>query len=100
MRRKGQSGEGETGTIFGLLILVLIVWWGYNTFIKQDTWMAFYETPSSQLPGTREFDSKNDCLNWIRDQQLSPGDRYNFECGSNCRPSDGIGVYRCEETFD
>lgn len=100
MVRSSESGENIVGSIIGIIVLALIAWWGYNTFLKPDTWMAFYETPTSQLPGTRDFDSKNDCLNWIHDQQMYPGDRYNFECGSNCYPSETLGIYRCEETFD
>lgn len=100
MLLKGQSGESAVGGIIGIIVLVLVVWWGYNTFFKTDTWMAIYEVSTSQMAGTRDFDSKNDCLNWIHDQQMFPGARYNFECGSNCKYSGEYAAYRCKETFD
>ncbi len=100
MKRTGESGESLIGSIIGLVIIAVLVWWGYNTFFKPDTYMAFYETPISEMPQTRNFDSKDECLNWIHDQQAFPGDRTNFECGSNCKPSNSVFYYQCEETFD
>lgn len=35
MNIEEQSGESIVGSIIGLLIIILITWWGYNTFSSQ-----------------------------------------------------------------
>lgn len=95
-------GSGGAGLV-GLIIVGLLLWWGYNSFLKSDTWQGMYEVPTSNKIGVVKFDSKDDCSNWLEIMQSNPTPRsaYNFECGSNCKPpGTDIGLYRCEETFD
>ncbi len=92
------SGSG----IVGLIIVGLIIWWGYNTFFKNDTWQGMYETNSQVAIGIGgKFGSKEECLRWLNSQKLYPGDRFSFECGKNCKAPETIyGAYRCKETVD
>ena len=93
-----EKGEGIIAIIVVVAVLIAAVY-GIYKILTPDRWTAFYETSSWELTGTREFESKNECLNWIHDQQLEPLGRYNFECGSNCR-TDSLSTYICDETID
>ena len=96
------TGTGGAGLV-GLVIIGLLLWWGYNSFLKSDTWQAMYETSSQTAVGVGpKFDNKEECLGWINhEKRFGSGDKFGLECGSNCKPpATEIGPWRCDETVD
>lgn len=89
------SGTGAGG-IVGLIIVGVIIWFGYQ-FLKPDKWQIIYSNASDSY-ATGEYSSSEACL-----EDLHSGNYANGECGSNCKPRETTNVgtlYTCEETLD
>lgn len=88
--------------LVGLVALAVLAVWGYNAFLKPDSWQGMYEVPDGTSIGVVKFESKEECQNWLEEPYYyAPSDAYNFECGSNCKPpTSSLGLYVCEETLD
>lgn len=101
-RQERHHSSGSGGGIIGLIIVGLLCWWGYNHFLKPDEWIGMYETTVQTAVGVGPtFGSKEACVTWINEQRQNPGQRFNFECGSNCKaPQTETGPWRCDETAD
>lgn len=101
MGAKHENNSSVLGGIIGLVIVGLLGWWVYNTWLKPDYWQGVYETTVSNSVYATEKMSKEECMDWLVEARANPGERYNFECGSNCKPpTTELGVYVCESTFD
>lgn len=92
--------SNTTGGLIGLVLLVLIGWWAYNTWFKPDYWQGTYELPNDNIVhATGRFDTMEECSEWLASYR--PSGSYSRECGKNCKPPEtAIGVYVCEETFN
>ncbi len=86
----------------GILILLIFLVW---TVLKPNKWSGFFYPDRGDLshwvqsPGT--FKSLDECRNWARNKGAELNiDRteYDYECGLNCKPEDGLNV--CEKTLD
>jgi hypothetical protein len=90
------------GGVVGLIILVLIGWWMYDTHLKPSVWTAVYESPYAVRVQTGgEFKDKDSCLRWIYSARLKNDGNYSYECGKDCRPPESpYGLYVCSETVD
>lgn len=92
--------SGNLGGLVWIVVVVVVGWWGYNTFIKPDSWQGMYEVSTSSAIGVVKFSNKAECQQWLEQPYSVPGNAYNFECGSNCKPPQSAnGLYRCKETF-
>ena len=67
---------------------------------SQDEWTGFFYPDGNFFRERKEgpFSTKDECLRWARSQAKSLSDDY--ECGSNCKSSNGEGPMICEETVD
>lgn len=95
------SGRPDSASaVVGLVIIVALGWWGYNTWFKPSTWQGLYELPTDNIiHATQPFDSREQCEGWLNSRFTA--NAYNKECGSGCKPpSTAIGSYVCEETFN
>jgi len=86
-----------------LIIVIGVIYFGYNIFFDKDTYKGFYY-PNGCLVCEKDYiispnlNSAEDCVKWtegIKSQSENPNDIW--ECGKNCKPK--IGFYVCEETF-
>jgi hypothetical protein len=89
----------NSGGVIGLIILAILGWWVYSSFIKSE-WLGIYESGTSNQIYTQKFSSKEECADWLADKQVYPGSYTNYECGMNCEPpKTTYGLYICKETF-
>jgi len=93
--------RGDSWVVSVVAIAVLV---GVVLLIQHLTqptrWTAFWSHPALSTAQTMDFDSKEACLEWIRDPYNRYG-RYEIECGSNCRLDNiPLDLYRCDETLD
>lgn len=93
------------GGIIGLVLLVLIGWWVYSTWLKPVTWTGFfYYDPENPYPESSwiqgGFASYDECAAWIDSKIPQDFDgSYDYECGSNCKPPQtDLGLYTCKES--
>ena len=100
MRNTYQKGNSTVLSIIGVILLIGVIALVAGTVFKSKEWIGLYNTPDAAMPRMIGFRDKEECLDWLYDQQLNPGERTNFECGLNCKLGDSVGVLRCEETAD
>ncbi len=72
---------------------------------KSDAWIGFYTSYNDNgIYKTDQFKTRDECERWLRNRQSeseeNPGPYTDFECGKNCKLSDGEKIYVCKETFD
>lgn len=92
------NGSGASAFI-GLLILGLIVWWVFSTFIHKE-WIGIYMSRTTNDIYTMAFESREQCADWLEERRLNPGVYENYECGANCQPpTTPLGLYKCAESF-
>ena len=91
--------------IITLIIIVGLIYFGYNLFFKE-SWQGFYY-PNGCLVCEDSyifspiFSSKEECLDWadkLLMKRNNPNDLY--ECGKNCKWKEEFNGYLCEETID
>lgn len=105
-RRDEYSSHNASGGlgIGGTILLIGLCWWGYNNWVKSDTWTAYiYKNSSYSQSSTATFKdlgSLDECLDQVDAYRLIGGDYYEHECGKNCKPSkDFASIDVCEETY-
>jgi len=85
--------------IIGVVVVVTIGSWAYNSFIKQE-WIGLYESRTTNAIFTESFSSREECESWVYHKRAHPGAYTNYECGKNCEPpATELGLYKCQETF-
>jgi len=89
----------ETASLVGV---ALVVYLGYVTFMRNDTYTAMYEIPAEQaVLSAGQFESRELCLEALAETRRNTPDAYSLECGKNCTPPKSeYGLYRCDGTVD
>lgn len=86
--------------LVGLVIIGALIWWGYNTWFKQDTWSLIYINNLGAAVNSGDYSSREECRAGLEAARNNPGVS-RPECGSNCKPPEDLnGVYRCDESFE
>ena len=96
--------KNKEDIIFITIFLVLVIW-GFNSFLNKDIYVGFYYPDANNLindiQSENTFDSLDACRDWV-DEQVSiynqSNTNYDYECGKNCDISGGK-PYLCEETL-
>lgn len=99
--------EKDKSIIF-LAILLIVIIWGVNSFLKKDTYIGFYYPDASNLfndiQSKSQFNSLEACRDWVNEQKSiynTSGANYDdYECGKNCDLQNGQKPYICEETLE
>ena len=99
------NSTSTAGGVIGLIILILVGWWAYNTWFKSVEYKAFFYPELSNLDFFYEknVESAEECRDWVNAQAFSDIDgSWDYECGTNCElQNDFTGrYYICEETFE
>lgn len=91
-------------TVAILIVVIAIIYFGYNFIFKKDTYKGFYY-PDGCLVCEDKYifspvlNSVEDCIKWaegLKSNSNNLNDKW--ECGKNCKLKNGFNV--CEETFD
>jgi len=96
----------SSGSWWLIIVIIIIGFLIYKYFPRPEIWTAHYQrTTDNRVYSSQEFKTSQECADWMASQrkaeQLNPTGRYNFECGSNCKPSKTFdGMFVCDKTFD
>lgn len=85
-----------------LIIVIAVIYFGYNLLFKKDTYRGFYYPDGCLVCDnyivSPDLNSAEDCVKWaegIKSQSGNPKDLW--ECGKNCKWKEGFSI--CETTF-
>jgi hypothetical protein len=88
-------------SIGGIVIAVIGIYYLCTHVLWPPVYTAIWESPTTIQAQSKQFTSKEECIEWINIERSSHPNNSNYECGKNCTaPKTEAGLFKCDDTYE